>query len=155
MYKIPENSHYLKPPVPGAIATKAGWVHPKTNELLVSVLGLPINDNTEPAVEVEVKETLSNKDETVIVEDTNVSAEIETVEEPEIPEIPEIPEHENFILKNVEGGVEVTLAPNIRHKWSKWEVNGEQIAIRGNTVVLKSGDEFVVNSPKGVFSGKV
>ncbi len=152
MYKIPENSHYLKPPVPGAIATKAGWIHPKTNELLVSVLGLPINDNTEPAVEVEVKETLSNKVETTIVEETIVSAEIETVEEPEIPEIPE---HENFIFKEVEGGVEVTLAPNIQHKWSKWEVNGEQIAIRGNTVVLKSGDEFVVNSPKGVFSGKV
>lgn len=35
---------HSKPPIVGAIATAMGWRHPKTNELLVSVRGLIVDD---------------------------------------------------------------------------------------------------------------
>lgn len=44
MSNQPRPPVHAKPPIVGAIATAMGWRHPKTNELLVSVRGLLVDD---------------------------------------------------------------------------------------------------------------
>lgn len=162
MYKLPEGSHYLRPPIEGAIATEQGWRHPETNELLVAVRGLPINDMAETPETPVVSESISNDvtqppgvDTPPVVtlgdsEEPPVNAgsasQNETKKDDDAPAL--------FSYETVEGGIEVTiLAPN-QHKYTKWVVGGVEIAEKGNTIVVQAGVEFTAKSPKGEFSGK-
>lgn len=161
MYKLPEGSHYLRPPIEGAIATAEGWRHPKTNELLIAVRGLPTNDMAETPVPPDVSESISNDVTLPPVGDasptdplTDNAAPANTTDSASQDEAKKDDEAPLFSFENVEGGIEVTiLAPN-QHKYTKWTVAGVEIAEKGNTIVVQAGAEFTAKSPKGEFTGK-
>ena len=140
MYQLPESSPYLRPPVEGAVATESGWRHPITNELLVAVRGLLLNNSGGAPTPPPKAETLLEP-ETIV--DRAPEVVLSTLDELGI-----------FSKVVVDGGVEVSINPPNQHKWTKWVVNGVKSDVTGNTITVKEGDEFASSSPKGDFSGK-
>ena len=175
-YRLPENAIHFLPPIEGAVASELGWHHPVTNELLVSIRGLVVNnDMAETKKDSLEDETVSKGSEVPDqVEQPDGDGETPPEEKPEETTEPVVeettgPDEETtepateettepaaplFSTEEVDGGVKVTILPPNQHLRTKWTVNGQAYDGSGNEIICQEGDEFVAKSAKGEFKGK-
>lgn len=168
-YERPAHPVHYKPPMEGAVATAEGWRHPKTGELLVSIRGL-LNDKAAPAESSVVSNPVSQTEG-----DGNPAPQTEGDGNPADPQAntggaegdaqPEggAPdggkkddgtEAKIFdVVVNGEVATVTILSPN-NHASTKWTVNGELSATKGNTIEVPVGATFTSKSAKGEFNGK-
>ena len=169
-YRLPENAIHFLPPIEGAVASELGWHHPVTNELLVSIRGLVVNNDMAETKKDSLEDETVSKGSEVPDGDGETPPEEKpeettepVVEETTEPVVEETtgPDEETtepaaplFSTEEVDGGVKVTILPPNQHLRTKWTVNGQAYDGSGNEIICQEGDEFVAKSAKGEFKGK-
>lgn len=135
---------HRKPPIQGAIASALGWHHPKTNELLVSIRGLPINGNAETVKKDEELET-----------DPPQALAVTAPTPPDEDDGDDAGESDPaaaFSVTTVEDGVAISIVKPFNHKSTTWKVNGVAVETKGNDITVPAGSVVVANSAKGEFT---